>query len=153
MPYHTDLRLVFEALGGRQREFNWLITDLELNYYPPRLRNTSREQATWMEGAELSEIVNANDIQFIWGVLSGFRSEITIDISALNPRPFADDNRRLWSPEVAIQHPLAEVEIVCWDSGATLFLTHDDDLSRRFREFFPEAVDLNDYNRRLALKP
>jgi len=29
MAYHTDLRLVFRAFGGRQREFNWLITDLK----------------------------------------------------------------------------------------------------------------------------
>lgn len=58
MPFHTDMRRVFEALGGRQTEYNWLITDLvhyagvrrsaaneclsedlefpdDLSYYPP----------------------------------------------------------------------------------------------------------------------
>lgn len=34
MKYHTDLRIVLEALEGRQKEFNWLITDFECNYYP-----------------------------------------------------------------------------------------------------------------------
>ena len=46
-----------------------------------------------------------------------------------------------------IQHPLAEVEIVCFDNTSTLLLSRDDDLSRRFRSFFPEAEDLDDYNR------
>src|SRR5262245_12696527 len=106
----------------------------------------------WIEGSELTTIVNANEIQFMWGVLSGFRPEVMIDLNARDPRPFAEGKRRLWVPEATIQHPLADVEIVCWDSGATLHLTRGDDLRRRFREFFPEAVDLNEHNRRVALE-
>lgn len=29
LPFYTDPKRVFEALGGRQKEFNWLITNLE----------------------------------------------------------------------------------------------------------------------------
>ena len=32
MRYFTDLRLVFRAIGDRQREFNWLVTDLEYDW-------------------------------------------------------------------------------------------------------------------------
>lgn len=153
MPFLTDLRLVFEAFGGRQREFNWLITDLELNHYPPGLPYGSDDRsldARWLSGAELSQIVEENDIQFIWGVLSGFRVGVAIDVATLSTYPYADGNRALWEPTVSIQHPLAEVEIVCWDSTATLLLSRDDDLTERFRRFFPEAVDLNEYNRKVA---
>src|SRR5262249_41945464 len=31
-PYYTDLRLVFRAIGDRQLEFNWLVTDLEYGW-------------------------------------------------------------------------------------------------------------------------
>jgi hypothetical protein len=150
MGHHTDLRLVFEALGGRGREFNWLLTDLELNYYPPELireDDTWRSQARWLGGAELTDIVFANDIQFIWGVLSGFRPGVAIDPAALDTYPFADGNESLWTPGIKIQHALADVEIVCWDSTATMLLTRDDDLTRRFREFFAEAIDLDEFNR------
>jgi len=85
MGHHTDLRLVFEALGGRGREFNWLLTDIELNYYPPGLtleRDVGRSKAKWLEGAELTDIVDANDVQFIWGVLSGFRPGVVIGLPA-----------------------------------------------------------------------
>jgi hypothetical protein len=150
MPRPTDLRLVFEAFGGRQREFNWLLTDLQLNHYPPGLPYRSEprsEDARWLSGTDLSAIVEAHDVQFMWGVLSGFQAGVAVDVGSLGTYPYADGNLALWAPNVAIQHPLATVEIVCWDSSATLLLSRDDDLTQRFRRFFPEAVDLDDHNR------
>ena len=73
-----------------------------------------------------------------------------MDAAAPEPYPYADGNGALWAPEVTIQHPLAEVEIVCWDSSCTMLLSRDEDLARRFQAFFPEAVDLNEYNRQTA---
>jgi hypothetical protein len=151
MPYHTDLRRVFAALGGRQREFNWLLTDLELNVYPPSLPyTTAQTPARWVSGETLSTIVAEHDVQVIWGVLSGFRPGAQPDLVLVDRYPFADGNEALWQPRVQIQHPLAEVEIVCWDSTATILLSLDDDLTRRFRAYFPEAVDLDEYNSRSA---
>jgi len=152
MAYPTDLRLVFAAFGGRQREFDWLLTDVELNHYPPGLtyRPEGRSDSRWLSGSELSEVVERYDIQFIWGVLSGFRPGIAIDVTTLGTYPYADGNKALWEPDVSIQHPSAEVEIVCWDSTATLLLSRDDDLTQRFRRFFPEAVDLNEHNTKVA---
>lgn len=100
-----------------------------------------------MSGAALSAIVDAHDVQFIWGVLSGFSPGVTPDLTSLDPYPFADGNEALWRPDLQIQHPLADVEIVCWDSSATILLSRDDDITRRFRLYFPEAVDLDEYNR------
>jgi hypothetical protein len=153
MAHPTDLRLVFEALGGRQREFNWLLTDLELNRYPPGLAYSPKarsDEARWLSGTELTGIVEADDVQFIWGVLSGFRPGTEVDVVIRESCPYADGNAGLWTPNVSIQHPLAEVEIVCWDGSATLLLSRDHDLTERFRRFFPEAVDLNQHNRTQA---
>lgn len=153
IPFHTNLRLVFDAFGGREREFNWLLTDVELNAYPPGLDYIGiddRATARWRSGSELSDIVAASEVQFIWGVLSGFRPEVTIDPAVLDVHPFADGNGSLWTPGARIQHPLADVEIVCWDASATVLLSRDDDLTRRFRSFFPEAVDLDEHNVRTA---
>ena len=153
MVHHTDLRLVFEAFGGRERDFNWLLTDVELNQYPPGISpDIGRESAQWLGGPELREIVNTYDVQFIWGVLSGFGPRVVIDPAALEVYPFADGNKSLWVRGARIQHPLADVEIVCWDSSATLLLSRDDDVTRRFRTFFPEAVDLDEYNERNEFK-
>src|SRR5262249_634048 len=100
----------------------------------------------WLTGDELSTIVENDAIQFSWAVLSGFSPNEDIDLSRLEVYPSADGNAALWAPGVEIQHPRARVEIVCWDSGATLVLTRDDDVGKGFRRFFPEAVDLDAYN-------
>jgi hypothetical protein len=153
MAYPTDLRLVFQAFGGRQRDFNWLLTDLELNRYPPGLTYQPEGRSAdprRLTGRELTAIVEEHDIQFIWGVLSGFRSGSEVDLTTCATYPYADGDKALWDPNVSIQHPLADVEIVCWDGSATLLLSRDNDLAQRFRRFFPEAVDLNDYNRQVT---
>ena len=158
MPFYTDLGIVFKALGGRQNEFNWLITAMEFGNLdgvelPPELTlhlgSTTYEfpDVIWLSGKRLSEIIDVCNLQFVWSVLSGFEPHIVIDPNNLEVYPFADGNSEFWRTGVGIQHPRASVEIVCWDSGCTLLLSKDDDLSRRFREFFPEARDLDNYNR------
>lgn len=47
---------------------------------------------------------------------------------------------------VGIQHPLAEVEIVAWDSSLTLLISKDDNLVQRFRDYFPLSEDLSALN-------
>ena len=54
MPFYTDLRSVFRALGGREREFDWLLTDLDCNRYPPELPDESNRFIT---GPDLSDLV------------------------------------------------------------------------------------------------
>jgi hypothetical protein len=148
MPYFTDLRLVFKALNNRQAEFNWLITDLECNFYPPELRSylDLDQPAIWLSGTELTRIVEQYEIQFEWAVLSGFPHHVILDLDNLELEPYADGNAAIWSTEAKIQHPLAEVEIICWDSSALLLRARDIDLVRRFRDFFTDAVDLDLYN-------
>lgn len=152
MPYHTDPRLVFHAIGGRQCEFDWLVTDHGLCLlsdheplrYGEQIASFVGSAAVRVSGAELTAIVNCEDIQFVWGVLSALPSGVEVDLGNLSPRPVADGNPWLWRPGVQIQHPLVHAEIVCWDGSCTLFLTRDDDLTIRFRSFFPEAIDLDE---------
>jgi hypothetical protein len=84
---------------------------------------------------------------------AGDRTPPAAHPAALDMYPFADGNESLWTPGVKIQHALADVEIVCWDSTATMFLTRDEDLTRRFREFFAEAIDLDEFNRGRVRNP
>lgn len=152
MPYHTDMALVFQSLGGRQKEFNWLITNFEGHAlddnWGTRLPDVAfGEEPKIVSGSVLTEIFEQIEIQFIWGNLSGFAPDVALDLAELEVEPWADGNRMFWSANVAPQHPRATVEIVCFDSSLTLLLSKDNDLSQRFRAFFPEAVDLDQDNR------
>jgi hypothetical protein len=114
----------------------------------PRRRSTTYEfpEVIWVSGKRLTEIIGGFNLQFIWGVLSGFEPHVDIDPNSLEAHPFADGNPEFWRTGVGIQHPRASVEIICWDSSCILLLSKDADLSRRFRQFFPEARDLDTYN-------
>ncbi len=150
MLFYTDMRLVFRAIEGRQQDFNWLITNLEFEGHnvdygrPPPF---SDDPVHWISGETLTRIVDEYDMQFVWAVLSGFPPAIDLDPQSLEVEPFADGNRALWSANPRIQHPLAQIEIVCWDSSATLLLCDDRSIGESFRRFFPEAVDLAMHNR------
>ena len=151
MPYFTDLRLVFRAIGGRQRDYNWLITDLDYGWLgvhedheqPPFIGGGPH----WRTGEELSRLVAEYDMQFVWAVLSGFPPAVSLDLDRLAVVPYADGNAGFWADEPQIQHPLAEVEIACWDSTSTLLLCRDRSIGESFRRYFPEAVDLAEYNK------
>lgn len=142
---HTDLTDVFKAINNIQLEYNWLLTDLECNHYPD---NRLCSHAVFMSGEELTKIVKSTPIQFIWGVLSGFPKNIEIDTSNLTVYPCADNNRDLWKPEVNIQYPGAEIEIICWDSTLTLLLAKDRRVEVMYLDYYEEAIDLEEYNRR-----
>ena len=151
MPFFTDLRLVFRAIGDRQQEFNWLITDLDYGWLglheddeQPPFAGT---EPHWRTGDELTRQVGQKEMQFVWAVLSGFPPKVSLDLDRLEVVPYADGNGEFWVDEPRIQHPLADIEIVCWDSSSTLLLCRDRSVGGSFRRYFPEAVDLAEHNK------
>jgi len=76
-------------------------------------------------------------------VFSGFTREITLKDVLKYRLPFADGYEGFWLDKVDTQHPLANVEIVAWDSSITLFISKDDELVSNFRCSFPLSEDLS----------
>lgn len=140
MPWHTDIKLIFDALEGRQREFNWLITDHET--YP----DIFNEEIILLSGDILTDIVTRNKIQFVWGILSAFDKSVDIDMNNLSVIPTFDGEWKYGGENVHIQHPQAIAEIVCVDSSYTIFLSKDEDLSNKFLRYYLDAQDLHQWN-------
>lgn len=124
MPGHTDIKLIFDALDGRQREFNWLITAHDC-FCCPSGKRVFNEEIVWLTGDELTDIVTQNDIQFVWGILSAFNKSVNIDIDNLSVEPSFEGEWPYGGENVHPQHPLAIAEIVCVDSSYTIFLSND----------------------------
>lgn len=94
------------------------------------------------------EIICKDDFQFVWGVFSGFSPEVTLEEVQKYDLPFAEGYKGFWVDNVVIQHPLAEVEIVAWDSSLTLLISKDDNLVHKFRSNLPLSEDLSALNTR-----
>lgn len=94
-------------------------------------------------GLELQRILDTHQLQFVWGVLSGFRPGRIPDVSALDPYPIAEELSTLWSANAKVQRPDAEIEIVCFDSSFTSLRTCRPELGNRFARYFPGTIDLD----------
>ena len=132
----TDMAVIFKGLEGLQNNYNWLITDIECYPIVEEIK-----EGTFIPGDELTEILNRQDIQFVWAVFSGFGQDIEINNDNLEIVPHIRDNYEFWS-NVGIQHPQATIEIDCCDSSYVTFLSKDEKVTKKFKEYFNEAIEL-----------
>ena len=100
----------------------------------------------WISGEELSEIIAQEDFQWIWAVLSGFEKDIPLSEVLKHSLPTVDYTG-FWDVPPAMQHPLAAVEIVPFDSSFTLFLSRDKQLTDSYISAFPQSEELAAYNK------
>ena len=147
--YYTYLRKIFIGMDNFQKNYNWLISDCEA--YPKRLGHDIRihqsGEYAWISGEELSNIIERDDFQWIWAVLSGFEKHITLEEVRKYNLPYADGYRGFWDENISIQHPLATIELVAWDSSCTLFISKEEMLVNKFRSAFLLSVDLEMHNK------
>lgn len=146
--YYTDMAKVFNAIENEQLKYNWLITDCVCYPYDKKIKEKFSKEFIWISGEQLTEIISKDDFQFIWGVFSGFTPEVTLEEALRYDLPFADGYKGFWVNNVGIQHPLADVEIVAWDSSLTLLISKDEKLIEKFCRNFPLSEDLSALNTR-----
>lgn len=134
--WYTNLWDVFRGMDGVLLAYNWLITDWECNQDIPFLG----QDPLWLTGIELEKLLHKHqDLQWIWAVVSGFDPAICREQVMEYPLPWADGNEAIWQPLPAIQHPLATLEILAWDSSMTAVISrHKQDISS-LRKAFPQS--------------
>jgi hypothetical protein len=153
MPHHTDHGRVFAAFGGLQRRYDWLLTGDEQFF----AAGDGCGRPTWVGGEELTRTADAGECVYGWAVLSGFEPQVAAGLTGADPAaglaaagghwPYADGNPAFWRPRARPQHPLAAVEVVCFDASLTLVLSRESGakFTRRFRAYFADALDLDAY--------
>ncbi len=153
--FYTFLRPVFMSIKNRQHDYNWLLTDLELNWMPDvffsyceqcdiRADIEDRNNRYFISGEKLTRLTMEYEIQFIWGVLTGLKKELHIDLNNLIYCPDVE-NPDLWKPGVNVQYPGAELQIVCWDSTSTLLISQNSSIVNDFKSYFSDAKDLDEH--------
>jgi hypothetical protein len=144
--FYSNLKKVFKAINNKQSCYNWLITDCEC--YPQNHEYAEKlsKDYCWISGDELTHMVEEDDFQWIWAVLSGFNKNISFDDVLKYKFPYADGNQTTWKNPIDLQHPLASVEIIAWDSTSTVIIGKEDGLVDQFLEYFKLAKDLEKYN-------
>lgn len=144
--YFTYLKKIFFSINDIQRNYNWLITAHECYPRNEKYAKILSEEYCWMTGDELTEMIEREEFQWIWGVLSAFPKDIIREKVLEYELPYANGNREIWQNPVSIQHPLAEIEIIAWDSSATVFISKEDRIVDLLRQNNKFAEDLEEYN-------
>jgi hypothetical protein len=143
--YFTSFKEIISALSGIKSSYNWLLTSYECNVYPKDFISPD-DNYLWLTAEDFNRIATmTSDIQLIWGVLSAFPESITLDEVLDSPLPIAEGNAAIWGRKLIIQHPLAVLELVSWDSSELLVTAKDEKLLRSFLVDYPDAIDLDSY--------
>lgn len=140
---HTYLNELLVPILEDLERFNWLITDLEYNtsglFEGQKLPINHEDDYFLLSENELHQLLDAR-VQIYWAVILGIPSFTKPLVDEQN-LPFAEGNPLIWK-NGNIQHPNAEIEIVCYDSGYTIVKFRDLYLSEKFKSYFTEAIDL-----------
>jgi elongation factor P hydroxylase len=136
VPYFTNMRKVFEALNLDPSEFDWFLSDIETNYFPPGFNDSDQ----WLAGDKLRDLIQENEIQFIWGVFSAVPKGTRLEVTQ---PPFVERKFGYWyGADVRPQLTGALFEIVSWDSSATILIGIPDESATHFISVYSHAHPL-----------
>jgi len=143
--YFTNLLEVFELLGGKGQKYQWLLSNYECNIYPSE-KIPYAEPFVWLDGAELVRILEEHEFQFIWCVATAYNKNIMLNEVLTHPLPIANGYEGFWQPVITMQNPLADIEIVPWDSSLLLVISKSKSVIDEFACEYPVSTDLAEYN-------
>jgi hypothetical protein len=144
MEFHTHLNTLLMPIENDIKNWNWLISDLD--YFPDTITDLPvdfEHDYFILPADEFQKSVDA-DPQIIWGVLLGIPNNFPIEVDE-GHLPYAEFNDIIWK-NGNIQHPNAQIEIVCFDSGYTIIKFRDEHLSNKFKAYFTEAIELERFS-------
>lgn len=143
--FYTYLQNVFPAIRNAQRSYNWLVTDCFCNVSNPIQEEIDRQGYCWLSGEDLTRFAQQDKTQWIGAVFSGFEKDIPLSEILKYPLP-EWEHPGFWYNPLTLQHPLATVELVPWDSAYTLLLSKNRQLIGYYRQAYPKSQDLAAYN-------
>ena len=143
---HTYLRDIFDTINVDYHKYNWLISYPECYPAEDSFSDLFKKDYCIITGEDLFELVQKEDPQWIWGVLSAIPKRYSSAEIMKYALPTADGNETLWHNPITMQNPLAEIEIVAWDSSLTIVKSICDDIIDIITKKQPHAVDLEQYN-------
>lgn len=145
--YFTDLRDVFNVLGDRFKDYNWLFSSYETTN--PNDVVPFEKDWVWLDGKTMYKLALDHEMQVIWGVLTAYKKEISQVQVMSHELPWADGNGQIWENPLTFQNPLCEIEIIPWDSSLLVIKSLDAEIINDFKKAYPVSQDLETYNDRM----
>lgn len=129
--YYTDILKVVNAIGGRSLNYNWLITEIETN-----TGDYFYEEYVILSNDELLDNLENKEIQWIWGTFSAIPKKYKQEEILKYNLPGVEN---IDKKEIKIQHPLAEIEIIAYDSTFVQLIAKDKTIAEKFKKLYKKA--------------
>lgn len=140
--YYTYMLKILNAIGGRKLQYNWLITDIEA--YPQDNANfcelVGNNGFLFFTNDELISMLEKDDFQWCFAVFSAIPKKYSKEDILKYELPFTDGNYDIYRDNMfIIQHPLADIEIVAFDSSSVHIVAKDDMIADKFKKVFKSS--------------
>lgn len=129
--YYTDILKVVNAIGGRSLNYNWLITEFETN-----TGDYFYEEYVILSNDELLDNLENKEIQWIWGTFSAIPKKYKQEEILKYNLPGVEN---IDKKEIKIQNPLAEIEIIAYDSTFVQLIAKDKTIAEKFKKLYKKA--------------
>jgi len=139
---HTNLNNLLNAWIDIS-EFEWILSDLDvINFTKKKLPIDFNKSFSVITSDDFKKIIET-DIQIVWGVISAINKSENPKFDK-NNLPFVEGNDNIWIND-NFQVENAIFEITAWDSSYTIIKFKDSELSKKFKLYFDEAIELDKY--------
>lgn len=129
--YYTDILKVVNAIGGRSLNYNWLITEIETS-----TGDYFYEEYVILSNDELLDNLENKEIQWIWGTFSAIPKKYKQEEILKYNLPGVEN---IDKKEIKIQHPLAEIEIIAYDSTFVQLIAKNKTIAEKFKKVYKKA--------------
>ncbi|RKR85281.1 hypothetical protein BDD43_5545 [Mucilaginibacter gracilis] len=141
---HTLLNEILTPILNEVKDYNWIFSDIDYNDSQSKNLPINMDDEYFVLTPKQFEIILNADVQIWWGVVLGVPNHLKIAVNESNI-PLAEGNALIWK-DGNIQYPDAEIEIICFDSGYTIVKFKNEVLSKHFKVYFPEAIQLEKFS-------
>ena len=131
--YYTDMLKVIKAIGGKNLDYNWLITEIETS-----TGDYFEDEYIILTNEELLDKLESKKIQWIWGTFSAIPKKYKQEEILKYNLPGVEN---IDKKEIKPQHPLAEIEIIAYDSTFVQIIAKEE-IAKRFKKIYPGAKEL-----------
>lgn len=144
---YTQMLKIINAIGGRTLNYNWLITDIEA--YPQIGKGVLDEELcnflhekdyVFISNSDLLDMLEENDFQWIWGVFSAIPVKYSLEEVLKYDLPYAEDNSCIYlDNNFIIQHSLADIEIVAFDSSGMHIVSKEKEICECLKKVYSDC--------------
>jgi hypothetical protein len=137
------LNILLKPIEKDIQHLKWLISDLEINTSEMEKLPINHEKDWFLISPEEMKTICETDTQIVWGVFCGIENNAELQTDRIE-FPYAEGNAEIWK-NGNLQVENSKVEIIAWDSSYTIVKFTEKKISDKFKEYFDEAIELENY--------